>query len=443
MASLNDHPIVARVRSRSGEAPPPRLTAEDLKALALACGADDAGVVTLDDPLLAVDRPFISNAFPQATVAVAIVCRMNRGNIRSPARSIANSEFHHVSDDVNEVAHELVQRLEDMGIAAMNPPMAFPMEMDNYPGRAWLVSHKLVAEAAGLGKRGIHRSVIHPKYGSFVLLGTVLVALNVEAPATTLDYNPCFECKLCVAACPVGAIKPDGHFDFTGCLNHNYQQFMGGFTGWIEDIADSRSAEDYSDKHPLSETVKRWQSLSYGPQYNAAYCIAVCPAGEDVLGPYLASAKSHVETFVKPLQDQKEPLYVVPHSDAADYAARKYPHKTLRYVRSGARVGSIPGFLFGMNLSFQRGKAKGVDATYQFIFTGEGAAEATVTIRNQRITIDRSLTGTPDVVITADGPSWIRFMNRRLSLPRAIVQRKIRIKGSPKLMKTFANCFPH
>jgi NAD-dependent dihydropyrimidine dehydrogenase PreA subunit len=415
---------------------------EELKALTLACGADDAGVVNLDDPLLAVDRPFINIAFPQATIAVAIVCRMNRGNIRSPARSIANSEFHHVSDDVNEVAHELVQRLEDMGIAAMNPPMAFPMEMDNYPGRAWLVSHKLVAEAAGLGKRGIHRSVIHPKYGSFVLLGTVLVALDVDAPATTLDYNPCFECKLCVAACPVGAIKPDGHFDFTGCLNHNYQQFRGGFAGWVEDIADSRSADDYSDKHPLSETVKRWQSLSYGPQYNAAYCVAVCPAGEDVLGPYLASAKTHVEAFVKPLQDQKEPLYVVRHSDAADHAARKYPHKTLRYVRSAARVGNIPGFLFGMNLSFQRGKAKGVDATYQFIFTGEGAAEATVTIRNQRITIDRALTGTPDVVITADGPSWIKFMNRRLSLPRAILQRKIRIKGSPKLMKTFANCFP-
>lgn len=32
-----------------------------------------------------------------------------------------------------------------------------------------------------------------------------------EAPGTPLDYNLCFECKLCVVACPVGAIKPDGY----------------------------------------------------------------------------------------------------------------------------------------------------------------------------------------------------------------------------------------
>ena len=27
-----------------------------------------------------------------------------------------------------------------------------------------------------------------------------------------------------------------------------------------------------------------WQSLSYGANYRAAYCLAVCPAGEDVIG---------------------------------------------------------------------------------------------------------------------------------------------------------------
>ena len=40
------------------------------------------------------------------------------------------------------------------------------------------------------------------------------VLLDVEATPAPLDYNPCFECKLCVAACPVGALKPDGYFDF-------------------------------------------------------------------------------------------------------------------------------------------------------------------------------------------------------------------------------------
>lgn len=329
-----------------------------------------------------------------------------------------------------------------MGIAAMNPPMAFPMEMDKFPERGWIVSHKLVAEAAGTGKRGIHRSVIHPRLGSFILLGTVLVDLSLDATSKPLEYNPCLECKLCIAACPVGALKPDGYFDFSACYNHNYQQFMGGFATWIEDIADAKSAEDYEDRHSLAETVKRWQSLSYGPNYNAAYCIAVCPAGEDVIGPFLADRKAHVETVVKPLQECAEPLYVVANSDAADYAARRYPQKPLRLIRNGARATSIAGFLFGLTLTFQRGKAKGLGATYHFIFTGAESEEATVAIKDQSISVAAGLVGKPDLLVRTDSASWLRFVNGRLALLPALLTGKIRIKGPPRLMRAFAACFP-
>jgi len=85
--------------------------------------------------------------------------------------------------------------------------MAFPMEMERFPERGWIVSHKRVAEAAGLGRMGIHRSIIHPKFGSFILLGTVLIAEDFNETSKPLEFNPCLECKLCVAACPVGAIS--------------------------------------------------------------------------------------------------------------------------------------------------------------------------------------------------------------------------------------------
>jgi epoxyqueuosine reductase QueG len=39
--------------------------------------------------------------------------------------------------------------------------MGFPMEMSNFPGKVWVVSHKPVAVAAGLGQMGLHRNVIH------------------------------------------------------------------------------------------------------------------------------------------------------------------------------------------------------------------------------------------------------------------------------------------
>jgi hypothetical protein len=41
-----------------------------------------------------------------------------------------------------------------------------------FPGKIWVVSHKPLAVAAGLGHMGIHRNVIHPKFGNFILLGT-------------------------------------------------------------------------------------------------------------------------------------------------------------------------------------------------------------------------------------------------------------------------------
>jgi epoxyqueuosine reductase QueG len=63
----------------------------------------------------------------------------------------------------------------------------------------------MVAVGARLDHMGIHRNVIHPKFGSFILLGTVLLDADVTTQNRPLDYNPCLECKLCLAACLVGA----------------------------------------------------------------------------------------------------------------------------------------------------------------------------------------------------------------------------------------------
>jgi epoxyqueuosine reductase QueG len=62
--------------------------------------------------------------------------------------------------------------------------------------RIWVVSHKPVAVAAGMGHMGIHRNVIHPRFGNFILLGTILVGAEISEYSRQLDYNPCPECKL-------------------------------------------------------------------------------------------------------------------------------------------------------------------------------------------------------------------------------------------------------
>jgi ferredoxin len=250
-------------------------------------------------------------------------------------------------DEINEVARRIVAALETSGVRALNGGAAgFPMEADRWGAKMWTISHKPVAVAAGLGRMGIHRNVIHPKFGNFVLLGTVLMNANITEYSHPVDYNPCLECKLCVAACPTGAIGSDGHFDFAACYTHNYREFMGGFNDWIETIAESGSARIYRKKVTDAETVSMWQSLSFGANYKAAYCMAVCPAGDDVIGPFLMDRKGFLEDVVQPLQKKSETVYVVPDSDAEDHVARRFPNKRTKRVSNGlAGQGSIRAFL--------------------------------------------------------------------------------------------------
>ena len=248
--------------------------------------------------------------------------------------------------------------------------MGFPMESDRWPEKMWVVSHKPVAVAAGLGMMGIHRNVIHPKFGNFILLGTVLIGVEATEYDRPIDYNPCLSCKLCVAACPVGAISPDGRFDLASCYAHNYREFMGGFGDWVEQVADAKNGLDLRKKSTRQETVSVWQSLAFGPNYKAAYCLSVCPAGEDVIGPFKANRKGFLDEIVKPLQEKEETIYVVPKSDAEDHVKQRFPHKSVKHVRGSLLPRTIAGFLSGMPHTFQRGQSEGLNAVFHFTFIG-------------------------------------------------------------------------
>ena len=442
MPKLDDHPAVIRHRQTQKDRPPQTLEADRLRHTCLEAGADDVGFVALGRPELDDQRAEIRALYPWTKSLISIVCRMNREPIRSPARSVANLEFHHTGDRTDEVAHAIVAALEAQGIRATNPAMGFPMEMDRYPGKTWVVSHKPVAVAAGLGRMGIHRNVIHPRFGNFILLATVLIDAEVPEQSRPIDYNPCLECKLCVAACPVGAIAPDGHFDFSACLTHNYREFLGGFVDWVEQVADSEDAEDYRRRVEDSETASMWQSLGFGPQYKAAYCMAACPAGDDVIGPFLDDRKGFLAEVVKPLQEKEEPVYVIPGSDAEAYVSRRFPHKRPRRVGGGRRPGSIRSFLFALPHLFQRHASAGLDATYHFTFTGQEPAEATVVIRDESIRVEPGHVGTPDLRITADSRTWLGYLAKERNLAWALITRKMRLKGSPRHLIAFGRCFP-
>src|SRR5215468_9725718 len=186
--NLQDHPTVRRLSIAPERQDHLRadgvLDSAWLLRLAKDCGADDSGLVELARPGLDPQRDEILRNYPWTRSLLSFVLRMAREPVRGPPRSVANLEFHRAGHEVNEIAAAIVAKLEARGVRAVNPSMGFPMEMYQTPSHAiWVVSHKPVAVEAGLGHMGIHRNLIHPRYGNFVLLGTVLIDREAS------DYN--------------------------------------------------------------------------------------------------------------------------------------------------------------------------------------------------------------------------------------------------------------
>jgi len=161
MARLEEHPTVRSFRERvTSVAPPPKpekLDSAWLHQVCLEAGADDAGFVDIDQPAIASQRQDILTAFPRTKTLVSLVCRMNAESIRTPFRSVANLEFHHTTDEVNEIARRIVEKLAPWSESAQ-PGGRLSYGDGTLSGKGFVVSHKPVAVAAGLGQMGIHRT---------------------------------------------------------------------------------------------------------------------------------------------------------------------------------------------------------------------------------------------------------------------------------------------
>jgi putative sterol carrier protein len=217
---------------------------------------------------------------------------------------------------------------------------------------------------------------------------------------------------------------------------------MGGFSNWVENIIKSKSVKQYRQMVSDPETVSMWQSLSYGICNKSSYCMAACPAGKDNIGQFLSDKKGYVKKVIRPLQDNNETIFVVPGSDAENHVKKKYPHKQLKIVGSGIRPATAASFLDSLELSFQKGRSKGLNAIYHFTFTGDEQINACVDIRDMTLKVHLEHVGEPDITIIADTKTWLSFLAKEKNLIWALIQRKIKIKGSPLLMKRFAKCFP-
>ncbi len=74
------------------------------------------------------------------------------------------------------------------------------------------------AARAGVGFYGKNTMLITRRYGSWVVLGTLVTDVELEpSPRLALD---CGSCTLCIEACPTGALDEPGVLDSNKCLSY-------------------------------------------------------------------------------------------------------------------------------------------------------------------------------------------------------------------------------
>ena len=77
---------------------------------------------------------------------------------------------------------------------------------------------KALAARSGLGWYGKNTNILTEEYGSFVLLGEIITSL--ELPADEPLQRDCGSCRLCMVACPTGALGPDYSIDANRCISY-------------------------------------------------------------------------------------------------------------------------------------------------------------------------------------------------------------------------------
>lgn len=125
-------------------------------------------------------------------------------------------------DDYHKTIKKRLHAMAD-ALGEAYPGHTFRSTVDTAP-----IFERELATKAGLGWTGKHTLMIHPRHGSYFLLGTLVTTLPIatsEAMGYPAPLSPptdhCGSCTRCIEACPTGAIAAEGYsVDGTTCISY-------------------------------------------------------------------------------------------------------------------------------------------------------------------------------------------------------------------------------
>ena len=166
-----------------------------------------------------MEETLTRRAHPQAMwpgARSAVMLGMNYGPDSDPMATLARRTTGNISvyargDDY----HELIKkRLKDLGRwmgAALGGELK--VFVDTAP-----LMEKPLAQGAGLGWQGKHTNLVSREHGSWLFLGSVLTALELEPDAPAEEH--CGSCRACLDVCPTDAFPAPFQLDARRCLSY-------------------------------------------------------------------------------------------------------------------------------------------------------------------------------------------------------------------------------
>ena len=129
-------------------------------------------------------------------------------------------------------------------------------------------------------------------------------------------------------------------------------------------------------------------------------------------------------------------------SDAEDYVARRFPHKRDQACRLGPAADQCRRF--SRRPAAMSSSATNPQGLTPSIISPSPAAAAgrRPSHRGQEADVQEGLVGRADLAVTADGDTWIRFLRKEASLPWALLSRRIKLRGDPRLLLAFGSASP-
>jgi epoxyqueuosine reductase len=151
----------------------------------------------------------------------------------APSRGIISS--YAWGDEYHDWMISRLQRLAAFIQGAGDDPLAYRAYVDTGP-----ILERELAARAGLGFVGKNTNLIHPRLGSWLFLGELL--LDIELPATrpTAAQGTCGECTRCLDACPTGALVEPYVLDARRCISYLTIELKGAIPRELRPLLGNR-----------------------------------------------------------------------------------------------------------------------------------------------------------------------------------------------------------